>query len=136
MKALFFMLFVVSFSYAQEITVNRQTAKYEYQQAVKITKSNEQIEKYLHRLAYTNITIADNEISATGSYSDSAAGFIIKIEYMLFLENSNMILTNFTVIDQNHLSANLENVPYTKKRWVKSVNNQLPIIIKGLQSGI
>lgn len=137
----FLFLLVPTAFFAQEIQLNPKLSVYEFTQSTPFEGDSnvylQQIAERLERMSYEDVIVKENSISGSSFITESISGYMIKINYMVEIslssDKSNLLITNFVLIDQNQVPSKLEGVPYTKKRWIKAINSKLPSIIKSLE---
>lgn len=134
-KAILFILFTV-FAYSQELVFNDALSLYEYKYSVGELSKDHFFKKF-NELNYESVIEYDDELIAEGFFSSSITGFIVKIKYTVFIKFStgatNIRFSKFVLNDHNQVPSPLEDIPYTKKKWIKRINEKLPSLIRSLQ---
>lgn len=141
MKKLFILLLLTSFSYAQELVLNAETNIYEFTKIVEsdsIPFYKESFVKNLRKLNYKNIVVEDSNISAENFYTKIILGTTIQVNYQVlidFKETKYKLRINKFVMDERRWAPiPLENIKSGKKKWIKNINENLPNIVKALES--
>lgn len=138
---LYFLIFVSSSSIAQELVLNSETNIYEFTKVVEtdsIGFYKDMFVKNFRKLNYKNIVVEDSYISAETFYTKIILGTTIQVNYQVlidFKEDKYKLRINKFVMDERRWAPiPLENIKSGKKKWVANINQNLPIIVKALES--
>lgn len=124
----------------QEISLNESNSFYEYSH-IKESNDKELLNRFKNRLTdlnYKEIVVQENSISGQGFTNHLVGGFAtVEIRYVIkisFKEGRyKLTLTNFVLTDKNG-SDPLEGMGSFKKKWIRIINEKLPMIIDNVET--
>ena len=136
---LFMILPVLLFS-QEKITLNESTSLYQYS-LIKEYQSVSQVDnitKNMKTLNYTNVVVDESSIKGENYFSVIIMGTPMQVNYLVFIDlkesKYKMIITKFIIEDKRWSPVPLENIKSGKNRWIEKINENLPKIIKALES--
>ena len=135
MKKLFVLLLMVSsFCYSQQITLNKDSKLFEFQEIKENTNFNtESIEKKLISLGYTDIVRTDSSVIGKNFFSVIIMGTPLQVFYNVefeFKDNRHRLsIKKFIIDDKRWSPVPLENIKSGQKKWISKINEELPKII-------
>ena len=131
---------VASLSMAQELKFNKEIGFYEYANVKE--HSNPDVKNMLitqmKRLNINEINDSGNEINGFGFFTHMiGTGQVVEFYYkvrIIFKDGRyKLIINNFELQDYKQRTR-LEDLKYMKKKWVSTVNDKLPAIVKQLEN--
>ena len=141
-KILFVFILFTSLGFSQELKLNENTNIYEFSKVYEINSPSDEVVKNLisnfKNLNYTNIISEEDRISAESFYSKLIMGTTLQVKYQVIYEFKDdkyrLLINKFIVDDKRWSPIPLENLKSHTKRWIKDINQNLPIIVKALES--
>jgi hypothetical protein len=138
-KIALLLLFIPFFGFSQELKLNDVNSLYEYSHIKESTNTTiNDIEKNISALKYTNIYKSENTISGENYFSVLIMGTPLQVHYYAsieFKENKYKLTINkFIIEDKRWSPIPLENIKTGRSRWIKKINENLPKIVKSIET--
>lgn len=135
------LLFLVTSSFSQEITLNEDLKIYEYAH-IKDYSDSEKIQSFynqLKELSYYDIELSDDNVKGKNFVTKMIMGSAMEVHYNViisFKENRyRLLINNFTVKDVRYGSVAIETLKKSsQRRWVAFINEELPMIVKKIET--
>jgi hypothetical protein len=137
---LLLLLFFPFIGSSQEILLNDFTSLYEYSH-IKDFQSDNQIndfERNFKALNYSNVLKDENSISGENYFSVLIMGTPLQVHYFVYLEfkktKYKISINKFIIEDKRWSPIPIENIKRGKSKWIKKINENIPNIIKSIES--
>lgn len=138
-KILSLFLFLPLIGFTQEIQINDVNSLYEYSHIKESTnKIINEFEKNILSLKYTNVFKNENSLSGENYFSVMIMGTPVQVHYYVsieFKENKyKLVINKFILEDRRWSPVPLENIRSGKSKWIGKINENLPKIIKSIET--
>ena len=138
-KIVLLFLFIPFIGFSQEIQMNDINSLYEYSHIRDSTNTTiNELEKNILALKYSNIAKSENTLSGENYFSVMILGTPVQVHYFIsveFKENKYKLnISKFILEDRRWSPVPLENIKSGKSKWIKKINENLPKIIKSIET--
>lgn len=138
-KIILFLLFIPFIGLSQEIQMNEINSLYEFSHIKESTNITiNELEKNILALKYSNVAKSENTLSGENYFSVIILGTPVQVHYFILIEfkenKYKLNISKFILEDRRWSPVPLENIKSGKSKWIKKINENLPKIIKSIET--